>query len=223
MRKFRVWSFCSASAKNKFSIVVVGEDVLNSYFHSPDLSATCSGCPREGLIVSERERNTSLAVSAREQGFSASVSAREQGLLLGPWGESKISHSMSRDEGIVVHPVWPLHGDFHTAVASHVPDHRSPFPAILVHVLGCLDHAQGRLTSGIASMKAISQYTNALVKVPESLCQFIKVSRVCARLARCGHGTRCSQTLVSSATLTEAFPSWSLLMLSHGIRRGSAS
>ena len=63
---------------------------------------------------------------------------------------------------------------------------------------------------------------DALVNIPESLCQFIKVPRVCARLARCGRGTCSSQTLVSSATLTETFPSWSLPMLSHqdGRHRG---
>ena len=96
VRKCRVLPFCSASAKSKFNIVVVSEDILNSYCHSPNLyrgtvnssclrksaSATCSSGPREGLIVSERERNTSLAVSGREQGFSASVSAGEQGLWL---------------------------------------------------------------------------------------------------------------------------------------------
>ena len=144
VRKFRVLPFCSASAKNQFNIVAVSEDVLNSYFHSPSLyrgtvnsnslrkspSATCSSGSREGLIVSERERNTSLAVSGREQGFSTSVSAGEQGLLLGASGRGKISHSMSRDENIVVCPVWPPHGDVHAAVASGVPDHRLPFPAM---------------------------------------------------------------------------------------------
>ena len=33
--------------------------------------------------------------------------------------------------------VWPLLGDFHAAVASRVADHRSLFPIIWVHVLGC--------------------------------------------------------------------------------------
>ena len=77
VRKFRVLPFCSASAKSKFNIFVVSLNILNSYFHSPGLyrgtvnssclrkstPATCSSGSREGVIVSERERNTSLVVS----------------------------------------------------------------------------------------------------------------------------------------------------------------
>ena len=80
----------------------------------------------------------------------------------------------------------------------------------VLQVLGCLDHVRVRLTSNIASMWAMGQCISALVEVSESLCQFIMVSRVCARLARCDRSTCRSQTPVSGATLTEAFPSWSL-------------
>ena len=69
-RDFRVLTFCSASVKSKFNTFVVSLDILDSYFHSPDLNrgtvnsgcvrksppATCSSGSREGMIVSERER-----------------------------------------------------------------------------------------------------------------------------------------------------------------------
>ena len=78
-RQFRVLPFCSAPVKSQFNIFVFSLDILNSYFHSPDLCrgtansgclrkpppAACSGSAREGTIVSERERNTSLVVWGR--------------------------------------------------------------------------------------------------------------------------------------------------------------
>ena len=97
VRKFRVLSFCSASAKSEFSIVAVNEDIMNSCFHPPGVSrclrksssATCSSDSREGCVfdadssftaklgVLEREQDFSTSVSDREQGFSLPVSERE--------------------------------------------------------------------------------------------------------------------------------------------------
>ena len=118
-RKIRVLPCCSASVKSKFKICVVALDNLSSYFHSPGLCrgavnssclrksppATCPSCSREAMIVSERERNTSLVVLGREKGFSTSVPAFEQGLVLSALVEGTISPSMSRGEDIVVCPV----------------------------------------------------------------------------------------------------------------------
>ena len=116
------------------------------------------------------------------------------------WNENKVFHSLSRDENKVsdsvsrgenidVCPVWSLHGDFHTAVASRVPDHHSLIQQFVKHAHGCLSHTQVCLTSDIASLKTIGQCTSALVKVPGSLCQFIKDSRVRVRLTRRGRDT----------------------------------
>ena len=188
VRTRRVLPLCSAFAKSKFNIDVVSEDILNSCFHSPDLyrgtvnsscfrkspSAICSSGPRKGLIVSERERSTSLAVSAREQGFSTSVSAGEQRLSI---CDSERRQDFSFD----------VSGRGHRRLSRVASAWRHTFQIIarlfhefVVHVLGCLDRARVSLTSDITSMKAISQCTSALVKVPKSLCQLAKVSRVCA-------------------------------------------
>ena len=108
MRTFRVLPFSSASARSKFSIVAVNDDIMNSNFHFPRLcrgrdhsscsrkssSATCSSDSREGRVfdadssfmmqlgVSGREQDFPTSVSEREQDFSASVSDREQGFSL---------------------------------------------------------------------------------------------------------------------------------------------
>ena len=92
VRKFRVWPFCSASAKRRFNIVVVGEDILNSYIHSPDLhkgtvnssclrKSPCAAClqrsTRKTGCLGTRTKHFACCLGAK-QGFSASVSTREQ-------------------------------------------------------------------------------------------------------------------------------------------------
>ena len=141
IRKFRVLSLYSASLKSKFNIFVVSSDILNSYFHSPDLSrdkvhsscmrkspATRSSGSREGMSVSERERNTSLVVSGREQGCSTSVSVGEQGFVL---SASLRGHDFTFDVP------WRGHRRFSRVTsakelshAARVPDHHSPSSAI---------------------------------------------------------------------------------------------
>ena len=145
VRKCRVLPIGSASAKSKFNNVIVSEDILISYFHPPDLysgtinsscprkstAATCYSCSREGLNVSERERNTSLAVSGRERGFSTSVSAGEQGLSLGASGTRArflIRCFRTRTSSLVS---CGLCMETFTRLWRHaLQDHRSPLPAI---------------------------------------------------------------------------------------------
>ena len=63
IRTFRVLPFCSASAKSKFSIVVVNDDILNSYFHPPGLcrSTDNASCLRKSSAANfssdSRERS----------------------------------------------------------------------------------------------------------------------------------------------------------------------
>ena len=149
IRKCRVLPFRSASVKSKFSIVVENDVILNPYFHSPGSnrgtgnssclrkspSTTCSSFTAQ---ASERfggdcgigTTDFPLGVSEREQGISTNVTEREHGFPKVSRNENKVSHSMSRDENIDVCSVWSLHGTFRVTVASRVPDHRSPLPAI---------------------------------------------------------------------------------------------
>ena len=77
IRTFRVSPFRSASAKSKFSIVAVNDDILNSYFHSPSSyrgtdnssclqkppSTTCSSDSRDGCVF---ERVSSFTAQISE-------------------------------------------------------------------------------------------------------------------------------------------------------------
>ena len=96
IRKFRVFTFCSASLKSRSNIVVVNDDIWNSYFHSAgsyqgtyntsclrgSSSTTCSSDSPEdcGIRVSVDVRHTdfSLGISKRERSLLVSVSRREQ-------------------------------------------------------------------------------------------------------------------------------------------------
>ena len=104
-------------------------------------------------------RDTSLVVSGREQGFSTIVSV---GLLFGASGRGQ-DFSFTKTSACV--PCW-RHA---FQIIARL------FQQFVVQVHGCLEHFRVRLTSDIA--KAISQCTSALVEVPESLCQFIRVPK----------------------------------------------
>ena len=133
IRKFRVLPFCSASAKSMFSIVVANGDILNSYFHSPDLcrgidnsgclressAATCSSDSREGRILDADSSSTAqLGVSEREESFSLAVSVREHRCAFRVF----LTRRLLRDRG-VMHP--------RSSLASSQP--------FVKHALGCLD------------------------------------------------------------------------------------
>ena len=147
IRKCRVLPFCSASVKSKFNIVVVNDDILNSYFHSPGSyrgtdnsnclrkspSTTCSSdsdedCVFDAIPVSQDEPRSNLPVTVE----SALASAYHLSTIAiqishsASRHENKVSHSVSRNENIDVCSAWSRHREFRVSVASHVPGHHSP-------------------------------------------------------------------------------------------------
>ena len=81
-------------------------------------------------------------------------------------------------------------GDFRVTVASRVPDHHAPLPAICETCI-CLPRSYSCLffTRDIANLKTTGQCTSAVVKVPESFCQFVEDFTIQVRPSRHSCGT----------------------------------
>ena len=116
----RVLQFCSASAKSKFSIVDVHDDILNSYCHSPFFLCTGtdnSSCLRNrhgqlvpvvrAKVVSSTEVPVSQRnrVSRNENKISQLASRNENKLFHSASQiENNVSHSLSRGENKIFQP-----------------------------------------------------------------------------------------------------------------------
>ena len=125
------------------------------------------------MIVSHRERSTSLVVSEPEQGFSTIVSVGERGLVLGASGRA---HDFSFDVPWRGHRrlsrVTSAMGTFTRLwlYTFHIVIRFSQ--QFVVQMFGCLNHVQVRLPNDIAGMQTIDQCILALVKMSEPLRQF---------------------------------------------------
>ena len=137
------------------------DDISNSYYHSPgsyrstDNSSCVRGItprqdhPRQpvpvtlaedcGISVSVDVCHTdfSLGISKREHGFPVNVSERKQGFPFDASGRGQGFSSRclgTRTSSFALRGLGTR--DFRVIVASHVPDHHRPLPAIC----GCLNH-----------------------------------------------------------------------------------
>ena len=186
IRKCRVLPFRSASVKSKFSIVVENDVILNPYFHSPGSnrgtgnssclrkspSTTCSSFTAQ---ASERfggdcgigTTDFPLGVSERKQSISTNVAEREHRCLFR------------------VVSAWKLSCD--CGVTRSRSSLASP-SNFVKHALGCPDHSLVCFTTrDIAILKTTGQCTSAVVKVAESLCQFVEDFTIQVRPRRsCG-------------------------------------
>ena len=117
IRKFRVLPFCSVSAKSKFRIFVVSEDILNSNFHSPDLYRRTdnSSCQQKSAT-----RRTDCLGTLRLLSLGENKASRPASLQ-----ENKVFRSLSWYENIYVFSVWFRDGDLHATVMSRIPGHWS--------------------------------------------------------------------------------------------------
>ena len=105
----------------------------------------------------------------------------------------QISHSVSRNENNDVCSMSSQYGDFHATVVSRALQIITRFSKQFEkHALGCLDHTLICLTSDIASLETTGQCTSAVMKVPESLYEFVEDFAIQVRPSRCSCGTCCS-------------------------------
>ena len=85
------------------------------------------------IPVSQRESLNDLAIQTVESVPTSACHLLASAIQIShsvSRDENKVSHSMSRNENIDVCSAWFRHRFCRVSVASHVPDHHSPLPAV---------------------------------------------------------------------------------------------